>query len=170
MTILLYRYTGDPTRVYKTDYIEASSVLSLDGELRDESSVIDPVILITTETNLSFYNYAYVDYFARYYFARFEVVRTGVWRAILHSDVLSNAGYYFIQKSTMPVVVGRSESFDLWSKRLADGEYPIPAGYTMITVETPSQQGTAVFNEEWDTGLPFVVTVAGRSRGGVIVP
>ena len=168
MTILLYRYTGDPTRVYKTDLLDPDYTIELEGDLREESFATDPVITITTDKNLSFYNYAYVDYFARWYFARFEIVRTGVWRAYLHVDVVSCAGYYFAEdvvEQNIKAVLARTENPDHWDLALADPEYPIDGTENIILVRNRSVAATTGFTNmttaNRNTGVFFVLTVAG---------
>lgn len=66
-----------------------STVLSVDGTLREETSLIDPVILIEYNGTLTSVNYAYIAEFHRYYFiTQVESVRTGLWRVYMHCDVL----------------------------------------------------------------------------------
>ena len=66
-----------------------SSVLSINGTLREETSIIDPVILIEYNGTLTNVNYAYIAEFHRYYFiTQVESVRTGLWRVYMHCDVL----------------------------------------------------------------------------------
>lgn len=66
-----------------------SSVLSVTGELREETSIIDPVVIIEYNGTLTNVNYAYIGTFHRYYFiTQIESVRTGLWRVCMHCDVL----------------------------------------------------------------------------------
>lgn len=61
---------------------------TLEGSLRDESSIVDPVIMIESENPITA-NYAFIPAFNRYYFIRnIEVVRTNLWRLTMHTDVL----------------------------------------------------------------------------------
>lgn len=65
-----------------------SNELKFNGKLREESSVVNPSIMIQT-TNPSSYNYAYIPEFNRYYFITDMVsVRTGIWEISMHVDVL----------------------------------------------------------------------------------
>ena len=65
-----------------------SSELKFNGKLREESSVVNPSIMIQT-TNPSSYNYAYIPEFNRYYFITDMVsIRTGIWEISMHVDVL----------------------------------------------------------------------------------
>lgn len=86
MEIHLYVNSSEKNQLGKT----LSSELVLTGNLRDEASVTNPVILIQAD-NVSGYNYAYVKEFNRYYFIRNMVsVRTGLWRIELSVDVLES--------------------------------------------------------------------------------
>lgn len=67
---------------------DLSSIASLTGNLREESNVIDPIILIERDS-MSNVNYARVSEFNRYYFVtEIESVRTKLWRVHMHVDVL----------------------------------------------------------------------------------
>jgi len=66
-----------------------ASVISLFGNLREETSIIDPVILVEYNGALTNVNYMYIGTFHRYYFiTKIESVRTGLWRIYAHCDVL----------------------------------------------------------------------------------
>ena len=65
-----------------------SNELKFNGKLREESSVVNPSIMIQA-TNPSGYNYAYIPEFNRYYFITDMVsIRTGIWEISMHVDVL----------------------------------------------------------------------------------
>ena len=65
-----------------------SNELKFNGKLREESSVVNPSIMIQA-TNPSGYNYAYIPEFKRYYFITDMVsIRTGIWEISMHVDVL----------------------------------------------------------------------------------
>lgn len=66
-----------------------TSVMTLSGVLREESSIIDPVIIIEYSGTLTNVNYMYIPEFHRYYFiTQINSVRTGLWRVCAHCDVL----------------------------------------------------------------------------------
>lgn len=84
MDIVLYVNNSERQAITKT----LTNGLTLTGSLRNESSVINPTILIET-SNPSSYNYAYIPEFGRYYFITDMVsVRTNLWRMSLSVDVL----------------------------------------------------------------------------------
>ena len=66
-----------------------STVMTVTGSLREETSIIDPVITIEYSGTLTNVNYMYISEFHRYYFiTQIESVRTGLWRVYAHCDVL----------------------------------------------------------------------------------
>ena len=65
------------------------AVLTVVGNLREESSIIDPVIIIEYDGALTGVNYMHIPTFNRYYFiTQINSVRTGLWRVCAHCDVL----------------------------------------------------------------------------------
>ena len=67
-----------------------TDVASYLGTLKDETSVINPVVLMEID-NPSGYNYAYIPDFNRYYFIDdFISVRTGLWQISMSVDVLQS--------------------------------------------------------------------------------
>lgn len=65
------------------------TVFSLTGNLREESSIVDPIIVVEYNGALTGVNYMYIAEFHRYYFiTNIESVRTNLWRVYAHCDVL----------------------------------------------------------------------------------
>jgi hypothetical protein len=82
----LYRNSSEQNRVDKSKYLESAGVLN--GILRDECDMINPVIVIEYHKVPDF-NYIYIPAFKRYYFlTKFEFVRKNAYRLFLHVDVL----------------------------------------------------------------------------------
>ena len=63
MQIKFYYNSSEKNKINKS----ISRELTMDGNLRDECSVINPTILVE-HSNLSNYNYVYIPEFKRYYF------------------------------------------------------------------------------------------------------
>lgn len=77
------------------------------GTLREETSVISPVVLMELE-NPSGYNYAYIPEFSRYYFISDMVsVRKGLWRISMKVDVLESFKNYILD---LGVILSDSEN------------------------------------------------------------
>ncbi len=82
----LYRNSSEQNRVDKSKYLESAGVLN--GVLRDECDMVNPVIVIEYHKVPDF-NYIYIPAFKRYYFlTKFEFVRKNAYRLFLHVDVL----------------------------------------------------------------------------------
>lgn len=84
--IKTYNYSGETSRIDKTDYLTPISTLS--GVLRGESSLLNFNVLIQSDTVPNF-NYCYIDKFKRYYYVTEPVsVRQNLWEIIMQVDVL----------------------------------------------------------------------------------
>lgn len=84
--IKTYNYSGETSRVDKTDYLTPISTLS--GVLRGESSLLNFNVLIQSDTVPNF-NYCYIDKFKRYYYVTEPVsVRQNLWEMTMQVDAL----------------------------------------------------------------------------------
>lgn len=84
-TISLFKTNSENNRVVKT----LTDEKQLSGELRNQTSVLNPSIRIESADNISTYNYAYISEFGRYYYITDIVsVRTNCWVVSLRCDVL----------------------------------------------------------------------------------
>ena len=86
MEIIFYRNNSPKEALNKS----ISEVFRLSGTIKEESSVIDPVITIESVANIaSSCNYAYIPEFGRYYFIT-DIVTTSntLWMISMHVDVL----------------------------------------------------------------------------------
>ena len=86
MTLTLYFNATEHAALDK----EITQLAELTGTLREECSIIDPVILVSgIDDYIDEMNYAYITEFGRYYFiTNVEAVRKGLWRLYFHVDVL----------------------------------------------------------------------------------
>ena len=133
MTIVLYTNTAEINAVDKS----LSELATLTGTLREQSSIIDPVIMISNIDNyVGSMNYAYISDFNRYYFiTNIESVRNNLWKVSFHVDVLYT---YNSEIRANSAIIERNESeYDL---KLNDGlfrtqqnpriaQYPFPSGF-----------------------------------------
>lgn len=78
-------YTSDENnRIIKT----FSNTQTLHGALRDGTSIVDPIITVSSPTPI-LYNYAYIPAFGRYYFITDVVsITRNFWEIHMHVDVL----------------------------------------------------------------------------------
>lgn len=88
MQISLFTYTKEKERVNKADYL--TNRFPLNGYLKNETSVKEPVILIEkTNPALYDYNYLYIEDFKRYYFITgIKQIRSNLWEISAKCDVL----------------------------------------------------------------------------------
>lgn len=133
MTIILYTNSSENNALNK----ELTTLATLSGSLREETSIIDPEItVVDIDSYIPDLNYAYVAEFNRYYFVtNIESVREGVWKLTMHVDVLYT---YKDQILANTAIIERNENeYDLL---LNDGlfqtqqnpriaQYPFPAGF-----------------------------------------
>lgn len=120
MQISLFTCRCENERVDKTSYL--FDRFPLDGTLRNDSSVIDPVILIEkTNPQKPIYNYLYIEEFRRYYFINDWVsVRNKVWELHAHVDVLFTWRENIKQ---CKAVIDKSESSGYANYYLDDGSF-----------------------------------------------
>lgn len=79
----------------------------LEGNLKGESSITDPIIIIQHE-NPALYNYAKITAFNRYYFITdIKSIRNNIWELKMHVDVLMT---YKEQIKACSAVIDTSEN------------------------------------------------------------
>lgn len=97
------------------------SIRQLTGELKDEASIVDPVILIEHRGTLTDCNYAYIPEFQRYYYiTNITAVRTNLWRVSMHCDVLKTFSEGILGS---PCIVARSSN--KFNMLLNDTDYKV---------------------------------------------
>lgn len=127
------------------------SALALTGNLRDNCSIIDPVVDIA---NATFdYNYAYITQFSRFYFIKnIIMLRTGLFRVEMHVDVLESNETAI--KNLTAVIKRQQGVYNLY---LDD---PLFKAQNKRQVQTKKLNGG--FSPNLNSGNPcFVLTVAG---------
>lgn len=103
MIITLYTNSSEKNKIGKS----LTAVDTLEGSIKGESSIINPVILIEYNDPTAF-NYCYIDTFGRYYFVNdVVVVRNNLLRVSLTVDVLESfaaailSQYVIVDKNTV---------------------------------------------------------------------
>lgn len=109
------------------------TLFTLTGSLRDESSIVDPVILIEYSDPIDA-NYAYIPEFHRYYYIKdITAVRTGLWRISMHTDVLKTFSEGILNS---PCIVAKNANrFNLY---LNDSDYKCQQNDIVMTKDFPS--------------------------------
>ena len=106
-TISLFKTASENNRVVKV----LTDEKQLSGELRNQTSVLNPTIRIESADNISTYNYAYISEFGRYYYITDIVsVRTNCWVVSLRCDVLMS---YKDEIQSMNVILNNTQETGL---------------------------------------------------------
>lgn len=145
MQITLYKNNSENNAIGKA----LTGALSL-GEctMREDESLLNPVLRIATASSLSGYNYAYVPEFGRYYFITDIVAEvTGVWRVSLRVDVLESFKSEILANKA---VIERQENN--WNLYFSDPEWCVYENQEVLTMEFPSG---------FSNSAKFYLTVAG---------
>ena len=89
-----------------------STITTLQGTLRNESEVLNPTILIESDSSILNANYLTISEFSRSYFIEeIESVRTGLWLVKAHVDVLETYKYKILSNSG--VILRQENNFNL---------------------------------------------------------
>ena len=153
MVIELFHCTSEDNAMYKN----LDSKLTLTGSLRNETDVVNPVILIegNVDSISEYYNYAHIPSFNRSYFIReIRSVRTNILEISLAVDVLMSFRYEILANK---VIINKSDN-ELWSNIYYDDGSFITESRDFYTIKT-FEDG---FN---DTGEFILITAGG---GGTV--
>ena len=113
MQIKFYYNSSEKNKINKS----ISRELTMDGNLRDECSVINPTILVE-HSNLS--NYVYIPEFKRYYFiTEMTIVRNNLWRISLKVDVLESFKFNILNLSC----IVDKQQYENYGNNIDDGSY-----------------------------------------------
>lgn len=104
MRIILGKTTDDKKKITKI----FSSQVSMEGTLKEECSVLNPIVMIEIENPAS-YNYARIPDFGRYYFIDDMVnIRQNIWRIHLKVDVLMSFSNQILKQT--PIIERTSDT------------------------------------------------------------
>ena len=147
-TISLFKTNSENNRVVKT----LTDDKQLSGELRNQTSVLNPSIRIESADNISAYNYAYISEFGRYYYITDIVsVRTNCWVVSLRCDVLMS---YKDEIKTITGVVVRQESNP--NKLLVD---------RLERIQSDKEIDILYYPDAFSKNLQYVLVTAGGQNG-----
>ena len=127
---IVFMYNNEPMNKISKTPVEK---FTLTGTLKEESSIVDPVILIEKDNPIEA-NYAYIAEFNRYYYIKdITSVKTGLWRVTMHTDVLKTFSEGILNS---PCIVAKSSSrFNLY---LNDADYKCLQDDIVMTKVFPS--------------------------------
>ena len=126
-------YTNSSERINLTKNI--TQLIALEGTLREETSILDPVILLSgIDSYLSTMNYLYIQEFGRYYFINaIKSVRNGLWEISCHVDVLYTYQTSILEQSA---IIARQENN--YNLLLNDGMFRTTQKPRIATYNFPS--------------------------------
>ena len=136
--IMLQRNNSEPNRITK----EISEISTVSGELKTETSIIDPVIMIECDlSSIVGCNYISIPTFGRSYFVNnIRSIRRGLIEFSCHVDVLSSFASG-IRENT--AIVRKQEN--RWNLYLNDGSFKIYQNPNILTKSCPSGFTTQEF-------------------------
>lgn len=131
MTIDLYQNLSEKNRLDKN----ITLVSSLDGSLKEDTSIIDPVIKINAGvSSMANINYLYISAFNRYYFINDIIsINNDICEIHAHVDVLST---YKAGIRAQNAIVSRQEK--KWNLYLNDGIFKTYQNPYIVTKAFPS--------------------------------
>lgn len=86
MQITFYRIAEEKRKLSKN----VSNGISLNGKLVEDTSIVNPTIRVSFNSNLSVCNYCYIQAFGRYYYIKDIVLSNTEMIITLHCDVLNS--------------------------------------------------------------------------------
>ena len=147
-TISLFKTASENNRVVK----ELTDEKQLSGELRNQTSVLNPKIRIESADNIAGYNYCYIPEFGRYYYiVDITSVRTRVWEVSMRCDVLMS---YKDEIKTITGVVVRQESNP--NKLLVD---------RLERIQSNKEIDILYYPYSFSKNLQYVLVTAGGQNG-----
>lgn len=154
MQISLFTCTAENERVDKTDYI--SNRFVMDGAFRNESSVVDPIILIEkTNPNEFYYNYMYIPDFKRWYYINdYKTVRNKLWEIHAHVDVLYT---WRASIRECKAVIDKTQDGSLANLYMDDGSF---------VMDSRKYNKVIPFTTGLSTNGNFILICAGGQGGG----
>lgn len=85
MIVELMTCTDELNKVYKNPVL----IDEYSCELKNKTSVVDPILLIADDLNAVNTNYCYIPEFGRYYYiVGIQSIKNGLWEVSCHCDVL----------------------------------------------------------------------------------
>lgn len=138
MTIILYTNNSENNRMVK----EISEITTLTGTLRNQTSIINPTIIIEIDlTEIANCNYMWIEEFNRFYFIRnITSIRNNIVEITGHCDVLST---YASSIQNCTGIVKRQEN--IWNLYVDDNAFMTYQNPLVITKAFPSGFTTQSF-------------------------
>lgn len=119
-------------------------------KLKDDTSILKPVLIISSLSSLASFNYMYIADFGRYYFIDdIKSINQGIWEVSGHVDVLET--YATAIKANSAVIKRQQSLFNLY---LNDPDFMT---YNYDIISTRKFRGSGGFNKT----LNYVLVING---------
>lgn len=136
MTIKLYSTTSESDALDK----QLTELVTLTGTLREQSSMLDPVITFSDIDNyVGSANYAYIEEFHRFYFiTNVESIHNNLWRLTMHVDVLYTyrdeirSNHAIIQRNQIEYDLKLNDGLFQTRQNTRIAQYPFSAGFDTL--------------------------------------
>lgn len=127
----IYLFTDVSKRPNSTFQPDRTGLSPVTGELKEETSFLDPVIrftpaIVSGTFSPNAFNYAFIPYWRRYYYITDWKFVNGCWEAYMSVDVL--ASFKLEIQNTTAYVVRSATDYD---GNIVDGKYPIKTNTTI---------------------------------------
>lgn len=130
LDMILYHNNAEQNRLDKTNFLE--SVSTLNGYLRDKTSITNPSIIIEM-SEFPIFNYVYLSKFNRYYYVtNILSIATNLWQIDMHVDVLMSYKDKILLQSA---IIERNEYE--WNPYLIDSSLPVSKEPNITVEEVP---------------------------------
>lgn len=98
ITFKLYTTSSPKEKIVKT----LTGETSFDCLLKEDTSILNPVLILESETALTGFNYMYCEDLSRYYFINnIESIGNNLWRISAHVDVLMTYASKILENSAV---------------------------------------------------------------------
>lgn len=174
--IIFYRIDLPNNKLDKSNQINDShKVKKVEGTLRNDTSILSPIILIKAEQwgntdNPSNCNYAYIPKFNRYYWVDLQntkTIRNGLWSVVLYVDPLMSWKKDILNSKA--IIIKQQDDInkdtlaktDLTDKMIVDGTYK--AGVDTYTKVIDFENGEDTELIKAGSEHSYILTVLGNT-------
>ena len=152
LDMILYHNNAEQNRLDKTNFLE--NVSTLNGYLRDKTSITNPSIIIEMNDFPTF-NYVYLPKFNRYYYVTNIIsIATNLWQIDMHVDVLMSYKDKILLQSA---IIERNEYE--WDPYLIDSSLPVSKEPNITVEEVPQSIINTTYGD--DDMYTFFLEVVG---------
>lgn len=152
LDMILYHNNAEQNRLDKTNFLE--NVSTLNGYLRDKTSITNPSIIIEMNDFPTF-NYVYLPKFNRYYYVtNILSIATNLWQIDMHVDVLMSYKDKILLQSA---IIERNEYE--WDPYLIDSSLPVSKEPNITVEEVPQSIINTTYGD--DDMYTFLLEVVG---------